>query len=87
VATPRAEPDNQGDPGLNNGFTTYDILVVRGGTRPAGETSTVATEVIRVGFTLNRIGLALAMAVIMLSVVASVTAIVVGTLQRRAVSG
>ena len=71
---------------LINGFKTYDIPVVLTGTGPAGATSTVATEVIRVGFNLNRVGLASAMAVIMLIVVASVTAIVVAILQKREVS-
>jgi multiple sugar transport system permease protein len=72
---------------LINGFKAYDIPVVLTGTGPAGTTSTVATEVIRVGFNLDRAGLASAMAIIMLVTVAVVTGIVVLVLQRREVSG
>ncbi|MBG6055324.1 multiple sugar transport system permease protein [Salinibacterium sp. CAN_S4] len=71
---------------LINGFKTYDIPVVMTGTGPGGATSTVATEVIRVGFSLNRVGLASAMAIIMLAVVAFITVVIVGLLQRREVS-
>ena len=71
---------------LINGFKSFDIPTVLTGNGPGGATSTVATEVIRVGFTLNRAGLASAMAVVLLLVVASVTAVVVGQLQKREVS-
>ena len=71
---------------LINGFKTFDIPTVLTGTGPGGATATVATEVIRVGFTLNRAGLASAMAIILLIVTAVATAIVVGLLQRREVS-
>ena len=71
---------------LINGFKAYDIPVVLTGTGPAGATATVATEVIRVGFNLNRVGLASAMAIVLLLVVAGVTALVVALLQRREVS-
>ncbi|MFE7845290.1 carbohydrate ABC transporter permease [Microbacterium sp. NPDC057407] len=68
---------------LINGFKTYDIPVVLTGTGPGGATSTVATEVIRVGFNLNRVGSASAMAVVMLVVTAVATFIVVGYLRKR----
>lgn len=71
---------------LINGFKSYDMPVVLTGTGPAGATMTVATEVIRVGFNLNRAGVASAMAIILLLVVAGVTALVVALLQRREVS-
>lgn len=70
---------------LINGFKSFDIPTVLTGTGPGGATTTVATEVIRVGFTLNRAGLASAMAVVLLVVVASVTALVVRGLQKREV--
>lgn len=70
---------------LINGFKTYDIPVVLTGTGPAGTTSTVATEVIRVGFTLDQAGLASAMAIILLVTVSIMTGIVVLVLQRREV--
>lgn len=70
---------------LINGFKSYDIPVVLTGTGPAGTTSTVATEVIRVGFTLDQAGLASAMAIILLVTVSIVTGIVVLVLQRREV--
>ncbi|SCF25935.1 carbohydrate ABC transporter permease [Micromonospora mirobrigensis] len=71
---------------LINGFKTYDIPVVLNGTGPAGATRTIATEVIRVGFTVNRAGLASAMAVVMLVVVGAIAAITLKLLQRREVS-
>ena len=70
---------------LINGFKSYDIPVVLTATGPGHATSTVATEVIRVGFSLNRVGLASAMAVIMVVFVASVTITVAIFLQRREV--
>lgn len=70
---------------LINGFKSYDIPVVLTGTGPAGTTSTVATEVIRVGFTLDQAGLASAMAIIMLVAVSIVTGVVVVVMQRREV--
>jgi multiple sugar transport system permease protein len=71
---------------LINGFKSFDIPTVLTGTGPGGATATVATEVIRVGFTLNRAGLASAMAVVLLLVVATVTSVIVGRLQKREVS-
>lgn len=71
---------------LINGFKGFDIPTVLTGTGPGGATATVATEVIRVGFNLNRMGLASAMAIIMLIVAAAVTIVVVGLLQKREVS-
>jgi multiple sugar transport system permease protein len=71
---------------LINGFKAFDIPTVLTGTGPGGATATVATEVIRIGFTQNRVGLASAMAIILLTVVATVTIIVVGRLQKREVS-
>lgn len=72
---------------LINGFKTYDIPIVLTGTGPGGATATAATEVIRVGFTLNRVGVASAMAVILLVTVGAVTGIVVWFLQRREIEG
>lgn len=71
---------------LISGFKSYDIPVVLTGTGPGHATSTIATEVIRVGFSLTRAGLASAMAIVMLVVVATVTLLVVALLQRREVS-
>jgi len=71
---------------LINGFKAFDIPTVLTGTGPGGATATAATEVIRVGFDLNRAGLASAMAIIMLIVVAAVTIVVVGLLQKREVA-
>jgi multiple sugar transport system permease protein len=71
---------------LINGFKAFDIPTVLTGTGPGGATATVATEVIRVGFNLNRMGLASAMAIITLIVAATVTIAVVGLLQKREVS-
>ena len=56
------------------------------GAGPGGATATVAPEVIRGGFTLNRAGVASAMAIIRLIVTAVATALNVGFLQRREVS-
>lgn len=71
---------------LINGFKSYDIPFVLTGTGPGGATSTVATEVIRVGFNLNRAGVASAMAIVMLVAVAAITFLVVSVLQRREVA-
>lgn len=68
---------------LINGFKVYDIPVVLTGTGPGGATTTVATEVIRVGFNLNRVGTASAMAMVMLVVVSVVTFVVISLLRRR----
>lgn len=70
---------------LINGFKTYDVPIVLTGTGPGGATATAATEIIRVGFTLNRVGLASAMAIILLLAVGLVTAIAVWVLQKREV--
>ena len=71
---------------LINGFKSYDIPVVLTATGPGYATSTVATEVIRVGFSLNRVGLASAMAVVLVIVVAIVTISVTSALQKREMS-
>lgn len=70
---------------LINGFKSYDIPIVLTGTGPGHATTTVATEVIRVGFNLTRAGLASAMAIIMVVVVAGATLFLVWLLQRREV--
>lgn len=71
---------------LINGFKSYDIPVVLTGTGPGHATSTIATEIIRVGFSLTRAGQASAMAIVMVLVAAAVTLVVVALLQRREVS-
>lgn len=71
---------------LINGFKTYEIPVVLNGTGPAGATRTLSTEVIRVGFNLNRAGLASAMAVVMLILVGAVAGLAMLLLQRREVA-
>ena len=68
---------------LINGFKAYDIPVVLTATGPGHATSTIATEVIRVGFSLNRVGVASAMAVIMVIVVATITITLAVALQKR----
>lgn len=71
---------------LITGFKTYDyIQVITHGGPGTGTTATVAYGVIQTGFTENKTGLASAMAVLMLIIVAVVSSVVLRLLQRREV--
>ncbi len=69
------------------GFKVYDhVQVITNGGPGSGTTATIAFDIIRTGFTGNRVGYASAMATVMLIVIAVVSAIALRLLQRREVS-
>lgn len=71
---------------LITGFKTYDFVqVITHGGPGSGTTATVAYGVIQTGFTENKTGLASAMAVVMLLIVAAVSSVALRLLQRREV--
>ncbi|WP_433516598.1 carbohydrate ABC transporter permease [Nonomuraea sp. CA-143628] len=71
---------------LITGFKAYDhIQVLTAGGPGLGTTATVAFNVIQVGFTANRTGESSAMAILMLVIVATVSAVVLRVLNRREV--
>ncbi|MEU7895799.1 sugar ABC transporter permease [Nonomuraea sp. NPDC049152] len=72
---------------LITGFKAYDhIQVLTAGGPGVGTTSTLAFNVMQVGFTANRTGEASAMAIVMLVVIAAVSTVVLRVLNRREVS-
>lgn len=72
---------------LITGFKAYDhIQVLTAGGPGLGTTSTLAFNVMQVGFTANRTGEASAMAIVMLVVIAAVSTVVLRVLNRREVS-
>ncbi|RZQ63787.1 carbohydrate ABC transporter permease [Amycolatopsis suaedae] len=71
---------------LISAFKTYDyVKVITNGGPGSGATATIAFNVLQTGFDANHVGYASAMAVVMLVIVASVTAVVLKLLQRREV--
>jgi multiple sugar transport system permease protein len=71
---------------LISAFKTYDFVkVITNGGPGTGATATIAFNVLATGFDANHVGYASAMAVVMLLIVAVVTAIVLRLLQRREV--
>lgn len=71
---------------LISAFKTYDyVKVITNGGPGAGATATIAFNVLATGFDANHVGYASAMAVVMLLIVAVVTAVVLRLLQRREV--
>ncbi|MEV6037947.1 sugar ABC transporter permease [Nonomuraea sp. NPDC052116] len=71
---------------LITGFKAYDhIQVLTAGGPGLGTTATVAFNVIQVGFTANRTGESSAMAILMLVIVATVSAVALRLLNRREV--
>ncbi|MBL1118399.1 sugar ABC transporter permease [Streptomyces sp. 110] len=72
---------------LIGGFKAYDqVQVLTNGGPGPGTTSTLAFQVIQTAFTGNHVGYACAMAVAMLALVAAVSVIALGLLQKREVS-
>ncbi|MGW0201772.1 carbohydrate ABC transporter permease [Nonomuraea sp. NPDC003201] len=71
---------------LITGFKAYDhVQVLTAGGPGLGTTATVAFNVIQVGFTANRTGESSAMAILMLVIVATVSAVALRLLNRREV--
>nr|WP_235921583.1 sugar ABC transporter permease [Lentzea tibetensis] len=71
---------------LISAFKTYDyVKVITNGGPGAGATATIAFNVLATGFDANHVGYASAMAIVMLLIVAVVTAVVLKLLQRREV--
>jgi multiple sugar transport system permease protein len=71
---------------LISAFKTYDFVkVITNGGPGTGATATIAFNVLQTGFDANHVGYASAMAIVMLIIVAVVTAIVLKLLQRREV--
>jgi multiple sugar transport system permease protein len=71
---------------LISAFKTYDFVkVITNGGPGTGATATIAFNVLQTGFDANHVGYASAMAIVMLIIVAVVTAIVLKVLQRREV--
>ncbi|MBP2325420.1 multiple sugar transport system permease protein [Kibdelosporangium banguiense] len=71
---------------LISAFKTYDFVkVITNGGPGTGATATIAFNVLATGFDANHVGYASAMAIVMLLIVAVVTAIVLRLLQRREV--
>ncbi|MEV4317298.1 sugar ABC transporter permease [Actinocrispum sp. NPDC049592] len=71
---------------LISAFKTYDFVkVITNGGPGTGATATIAFNVLQTGFDANHVGYASAMAIVMLIIVAVVTAIVLRLLQRREV--
>ncbi|MEV4018335.1 sugar ABC transporter permease [Nonomuraea angiospora] len=71
---------------LITGFKAYDhIQVLTAGGPGLGTTATVAFNVVQVGFTANRTGESSAMAILMLVIVATVSAVALRLLNRREV--
>jgi multiple sugar transport system permease protein len=68
-------------------FKTYDyIKVITNGGPGSGTTATIAFDVLQTGFDANHVGYASAMAVVMLLIVAAVTAVAVRILRSREVT-
>ncbi|HVQ89978.1 MAG TPA: hypothetical protein VMU51_02980, partial [Mycobacteriales bacterium] len=71
---------------LISGFKVFDhIQVITHGGPGTGTTATIAYNVLQTGFVANRRGYASAMAVLMLVIIGTVSAIVLKVLQRREV--
>jgi multiple sugar transport system permease protein len=71
---------------LISAFKTYDFVkVITNGGPGTGATATIAFNVLATGFDANHVGYASAMAIVMLLIVAVVTALVLRLLQRREV--
>ncbi|WP_185845639.1 carbohydrate ABC transporter permease [Kibdelosporangium aridum] len=69
---------------LISAFKTYDyVKVITNGGPGSGATATIAFNVLATGFDANHVGYASAMAIVMLIIVAVITAIVLKLLQRR----
>ncbi|MFC0106627.1 carbohydrate ABC transporter permease [Kibdelosporangium aridum] len=69
---------------LISAFKTYDyVKVITNGGPGSGATATIAFNVLATGFDANHVGYASAMAIVMLLIVAVITAIVLKLLQRR----
>jgi multiple sugar transport system permease protein len=71
---------------LISAFKVYDyVKVITNGGPGAGTTATIAFNVLQTGFDANHIGYASAMAIVMLAIVATATALVLKLLQSREV--
>jgi multiple sugar transport system permease protein len=68
------------------GLKSYDIPIVLTGTGPIDSTATIGTEVVRVGFSLNQVGAASALAVVMVMIIGAVSITIALLFQRREVS-